>query len=331
MSERKLLARYRKLGIALLAALLGASCGGGNAGQTQGGPAPADLALNTASIDVGNVAVGGSNSKSVMLSNASPQGGGNITVSEVTVSGTGFSASPPPLPLTLAPGQNSNITITFAPKSAGSFQGTLSVQVQGVSQPATVALAGTGLAAGQLGISPAAMDFGSVTVGSNQQQVGSLTAGAADITVSSASWNGDGFSLSGISFPVVVPAGQSMPFTVTFAPQVAGSASGGVSFVSDASNSPTNQSWAGTGAQGSAHSVSLTWNASVSNVVGYNLYRGTQPGGPYKNKLNGSPLPGTSFTDSSVQSGTTYYYVATAVDANSQESVYSNEASAVIP
>jgi len=35
--------------------------------------------------------------------------------------------------------------------------------------------------------------------------------------------------------------------------------------------------------------------------------------------------------DSTVQNGTTYYYVTTAVDASGDESVYSNQATAVIP
>jgi fibronectin type 3 domain-containing protein len=39
----------------------------------------------------------------------------------------------------------------------------------------------------------------------------------------------------------------------------------------------------------------------------------------------------TTYTDSTVSSGQTYYYVATAVDDNSEESGYSNEAQAVIP
>jgi len=78
-------------------------------------------------------------------------------------------------------------------------------------------------------------------------------------------------------------------------------------------------------------SVSLSWNASTSSVTGYNIYRGTTHSGPYPKKLNSTPQSATNFTDLTVQSGTTYYYVVTAVDANQQESVYSNEAQAVIP
>ena len=95
--------------------------------------------------------------------------------------------------------------------------------------------------------------------------------------------------------------------------------------------------WAcGTGSGGyrvqtTQHTVSLSWTASVSSVVGYNVYRGTQHSGPYPVSLTSSPHAGTTFTDSTVQSGITYYYVVAAVDANHLESEYSNEVSAVIP
>ncbi|MBZ5582683.1 MAG: hypothetical protein LAQ30_10875 [Acidobacteriia bacterium] len=79
------------------------------------------------------------------------------------------------------------------------------------------------------------------------------------------------------------------------------------------------------------HSVSLTWTASIStNVVGYYIYRGTASGGPYT-RLNSSPVAGTAYVDTSVQAGQTYYYVTTAVDNNNSESVYSNQAAAIIP
>src|SRR5438128_4477557 len=58
-----------------------------------------------------------------------------------------------------------------------------------------------------LTLNPATLDFGSVSVGSSQNQTGTLSAGSSDITVSSADWNGQGYSLSGIAFPVTVAAG----------------------------------------------------------------------------------------------------------------------------
>jgi hypothetical protein len=79
------------------------------------------------------------------------------------------------------------------------------------------------------------------------------------------------------------------------------------------------------------HSVSLNWVASTSaNVKGYYIYRAATAGGPYT-KLNVSLAAGTSYTDTTVQAGQTYYYVATAVDTNNQESAYSTEVPATIP
>jgi hypothetical protein len=80
-----------------------------------------------------------------------------------------------------------------------------------------------------------------------------------------------------------------------------------------------------------SHSVSLTWLASTSpNVAGYNVYRAASAGGAYS-KLNSTLISATSFTDTTVQAGETYYYVATAVDTSAGESEHSNQAQATVP
>jgi fibronectin type 3 domain-containing protein len=85
--------------------------------------------------------------------------------------------------------------------------------------------------------------------------------------------------------------------------------------------------------RGNHHSVTLTWHPSVPTngvpIGGYNAYRSTISGGPYV-KI-GSRVPDLKFTDSLVRSGTTYFYVVTAVDQHNQESKYSEEVRAVIP
>jgi hypothetical protein len=84
-----------------------------------------------------------------------------------------------------------------------------------------------------------------------------------------------------------------------------------------------------TGSGTVAHSVALTWALSNSpNVSGYRIYRGTTSGGPYT--LLGSLGVTTSYTDNTVQSGLTYYYVTTALNGTA-ESTYSNQVTAVIP
>lgn len=140
--------------------------------------------------------------------------------------------------------------------------------------------------------------------------------------------NGE-FVLSGISLPATIPAGQSATFTVTFTPQSSGATSGTLSFPSNASNSPAVEALTGTGVAQTQHTVDLSWNASA-DAVGYNIYRGNVSGGPYS-MINSSPDSATTYIDSTVVSGNTYYYVSTAVNSESQESGYSNQATAVIP
>jgi hypothetical protein len=205
------------------------------------------------------------------------------------------------------------------------------VGCQGVSSSSSKQSSNNNAGAGQLAVNPSAMNFGNVAVGSNAVQSGTLTAGSSDITVTSAAWNGQGYSLSGITFPVTVPATQSVPFKVTFAPETAGSTPGSIAFDSNATNSPATETMSGNGTQQqSQHSVALSWDASTSLVIGYNVYRGTASGGPYT-RLNSSVDANTAYTDNSVQNGLTYYYVTTAVDSNNAESAHSNQATSVIP
>jgi fibronectin type 3 domain-containing protein len=76
--------------------------------------------------------------------------------------------------------------------------------------------------------------------------------------------------------------------------------------------------------------VALNWGASTSSVIGYNVYRSGVSGSAYV-RVNNSLVSGMSYADSGVQSGLTYYYVATSVDSSGMESVYSNEVNAVVP
>jgi fibronectin type 3 domain-containing protein len=184
--------------------------------------------------------------------------------------------------------------------------------------------------AGALAVSPSSLSFGNVAVGGSASLTGTLSATSADVVVSSAAWNGSGYSVSGITFPVTVAAGKSANYTVTFAPPAAGASSGSISFLSNASDSSLKQSFTGDGTSSGPYSVALSWNPSTSTVSGYNVYRGTQSGGPYS-RLNSAVLSGTSYTDASVQSGDTYYYVSTAVNSSNVESAYSNQATAAIP
>jgi hypothetical protein len=147
--------------------------------------------------------------------------------------------------------------------------------------------------------------------------------GNANVTISQISVNGAGYSVTGGSTPVTLSPAQDLILSAQFSPTSTGT-------VSNATGSPASVSLSGTGVAPVQHSVALSWIASTSTVSGYNVYRSTVSGSSYT-KINSSLVAVLNYTDSTVQNGTTYYYVTTAVDSGANESVYSNEVSAPIP
>jgi hypothetical protein len=76
-------------------------------------------------------------------------------------------------------------------------------------------------------------------------------------------------------------------------------------------------------------SVYLDWDDSPElDVIGYNVYRSTTPGGPYT-KINSSLVTSSNYSDGTAVAELTYYYVVTAVNIYTNESGYSNEASKI--
>ena len=286
---------------------------------------PGQLTANPASLAFGSVQAG---NNLTLMDSITNTGGASVTISQASVTGAGFSISGLNTPLVLNPGASVTFSAVFAPQSAASARGVMSLSSDATNPTLTVSLSGTGVAQGQLTLTPTTLGFGNVTVGTTVSQAGSLSASGASVTVSSASLNSSEFSLTGISFPLTIATGQSAPFTVTFAPQTSGIASAALSFTSTASNVPA-ETLNGNGIAPPQHSVSLSWTDAGTGIVGYYVYRGTVAGGPYT-QIASASAP-AAYSDNSVVSGQTYYYVTTAVDGTGVESAYSNEAQAVIP
>jgi hypothetical protein len=75
--------------------------------------------------------------------------------------------------------------------------------------------------------------------------------------------------------------------------------------------------------------VTLTWTPSTSgDVAGYNVRRGTSSG-VYTTVINAGTGP--QYVDTGLTSGQTYFYVVSAVSTSGVESVFSNEATVVVP
>ncbi len=290
----------------------------------------ATISAIPSTVGFGNVIVGAPNSQTVTLHNG---GTASLTISQATTTGTGVSISGLSIPATLAAGANATLNVTFSPVGAGAISGSVVLTSNAPTSPLTIPVTGTGVAATRvINVSASNLTFGNINVSSNSVQNVTLTNnGNSNVTISNIGTSGAGYSASGVANGTTLSAGQSTSLSVTFAPTIAGAASGNVTITSNASNSPGNISLTGTGIQTAiSHSVTLSWTASTSTVVGYNIYRSTVPGGPYT-LVTSSPVSTTTYTDTTVQAGVTYYYVVTAVDASGNESVYSNEASASVP
>ena len=197
-----------------------------------------------------------------------------------------------------------------------------------LSSYSNVASASTpAVAIGSLSVNPSSTNFGNVAFGSSVAKTLVLSnTGNANVTISQANVSGSAFSLAGLSVPSTLGAGQNLTLGVTFTPGAYGPVAGYITFISNASNPSLNETLSGTG----THTVGVSWQPSTSTVAGYNIYRGTAVAGPYA-KVNSSLITGSNYVDPSVQAGQTYYYVATAVDSNNNESAYSNQATATIP
>ena len=274
------------------------------------------------SVSFGEVAVGTTSKKTVTITNSNPY---DWTFTSVTVIGSCFKVSGLSLPLTLKPGLSTSFTISFAPTTTGTLTGSIAL-FRNLTKLFTISLTGTGVT---LTLIPTSLKFGNVVVGHTSIfPVVIFNIGTTAVTISSASVSAAAFKLNDLSLPLTLKVGQLTSFSVTFAPTTTGTFSGTASLKSNATNSLAIESLSGVGVK--VHSVSLTWTASKSTgVIGYNVYRGVVSGGPYM-KLNASLVPRTSYTDTTVDAGHTYYYVTIAVTSTKQ-SLYSDQAMARVP
>jgi Abnormal spindle-like microcephaly-assoc'd, ASPM-SPD-2-Hydin len=175
------------------------------------------------------------------------------------------------------------------------------------------------------------LSFGSTGLASSAQQTVKLTnTGSSSVTISGVSVSGAGFTASGGVSGLIVSPGQSTSVHATFSPFTTGSYAGKLTITSNAKNSPVSIALSGTGVAASTHSVALSWNSSSSSVAGYNVYVSSSSAGPYS-LLNSSPVPSTSYVDTNVLAGDTYYFRITSVSSSYQESAPSGTVQATIP
>ncbi len=204
------------------------------------------LSATPPSASFGNVAMGSNNSKTLTLSN---YGLGSATISQVSVSGRGFSVSKLATPLKLSAGQTISLEAHFAPEATGEVTGSIAITSNAWDRSLTIALSGRGvLGLGRLSATPPSASFGNVATGEhNSQTIRLNNTGNDSVTISRANVSGSGFKIAGLNVPTVIPSGKSATFNAMFTPTSSGSTTGSVSLISDAPNSSLTISLSGTG------------------------------------------------------------------------------------
>jgi len=252
--------------------------------------AMAQGALVTTLIAFGSVNDGASSTNAFTLTN---NGSGSATISQVSVSGTAFSVTGINTPYVLQPGGSVTLSVTFAPTTATSYSGIVTITSDAGNSPLNIALSGTGAQPpeAQLSTTPANEGFGNVNVGSTATDTITLANnGNASAAINQVSVSGNGFSMSGLSAPYTLAAGATTSFQVTFSPNSAGTYNGSVSIASNVPNSPTVVPLSGTGVtptSGSAPICGKVDDNLVHPPPNYDTFRPPSVGQSYVDPVYG--------------------------------------------
>ena len=101
----------------------------------------------------------------------------SVTVSQIITTGAGYGFSGIILPITLSGKQSATFTVRFRPQTGGSYNGKLTIKLECVKSDTVGPTIRNGAVSGQLAVTLASDNFGSVALGSQKTQMGILSAG----------------------------------------------------------------------------------------------------------------------------------------------------------
>ena len=278
--------------------------------------------LSTLSCASASMAGNGSDACTVTLSAAALSGGMSVTLS----SSNGAVRVPSSVTV---PGNATSVGFTAAVSAVKTTQSaTLTAKANGVTKSFALKLyAGTAT----LSVNSTSIGFGNVELNTTASQPLTLkSTGTAPVTISAATLTGTGFTISGVSFPLVLNPSQTAALNVQFAPSAKGLVTGRLTISSTGGTAVISLS--GTG-EVALHEVDLSWDAPGSSsvsIVGYNVYRSAAAVSSYQ-RMNSAAVTPTQYADKTVQSGKSYDYVVKSLDSAGVESAPSNVTRVVIP
>jgi hypothetical protein len=183
-----------------------------------------------------NVVVGQTETLVVVATNHARS---NVTVSEVRATNSNFKVSHGTLPQVLAPGESLGVSVTFAPTAKGRVGGTITFVSSIPKGIITVGLAGIGVTREGVTVSPRGVAFGEVPVGTSSKLPAVLTnTDPWKVTLAGLKTEGKDFSVSGVTFPLILAPGQQVKLDFIFRPQAVGPAAGSSLVVGPTLNIP---------------------------------------------------------------------------------------------
>ena len=256
------------------------------------------VSLAPATLTFSGQAVGAQSApQTVTLTNS---GSGPLTISSVTVTGSGF-AQTNTCGSTVAAGSTCAISVTFTPASSATSSGVLSVADNATGSPQTVSVSGSGVSPAA-SLSTSALNFGSQVVNtrsSTPQSVTLTNTGNANLSVNNVTVSGTNageFTLLQKSpCGSSIGAGSSCNIQLNFKPSMSGPRSASLSIADSAPGSPQTVALSGTGADFSVAATpvsntinpgdSTTYTVTVAPVGGF--------AGPVTLSCTGQPLYST--------------------------------------
>jgi hypothetical protein len=102
------------------------------------------ISVSPSTLNFGSISVGAQTTAKVQVAN---QGNSTVTISQVALTGSGFSATGISSGLQIAAGQSATLSVEFSPTAAGAKSGTVTITSNASTSASTISLSGSGVAA----------------------------------------------------------------------------------------------------------------------------------------------------------------------------------------